>query len=152
YIDGQKSDDSLVQWTVDQIKSKIPFLNNPTKTIEEWIMARVNDLVPKDENHAFLLGAASTLTQIVDSLVPGVSNVFKDAVTAAVGNFTSITHNRLYVPPDTKSLRFDIFEPFSPYPNAKVKVTMTSADPGAQPEVIGSVTLAPGFFKKTKYA
>jgi uncharacterized repeat protein (TIGR01451 family) len=139
---------------LEQIK-KLVGLGSPGKTASKLASDILDKLLPSKEDHSFMIGGPSALGPMVSAVVGDTSGTVSDLVNAvlgAVGNFDTITHNRLYVPTDTQCLTFDVIEPFVPDGDSKIEVDMTSADPGAKPDPIGTVTLPSGFFSKATYA
>jgi hypothetical protein len=127
------------------------------EAFKEYISAGLGELFKKafgdGSNYALLMGASSTLSDVIQTLFPSGLDDLLQGVLDQIVNLDTITHNRLAVPDDQPQLAFDVIAPLMVLPGAKLKVRFlaTDLDPTLQDSPWQTVELDVSFFSRKTY-
>ena len=106
--------------------------------------------VDTSPDFGFLFGGPQALQAMVDGLLPGPIGEAIAATIANAGEFDSITHNRMYIPPGMKFLKLDYLLPINISAGLDMSVTFNavSSNPGGPRTVTETQTIPASFFAK----
>ncbi|MFA7602961.1 MAG: Ig-like domain-containing protein, partial [Novosphingobium sp.] len=141
-------------------------LDGVTALVKTVMNAMIDKVFKPESNYALLMGGEKGVGALLFGLLDGLTDLhalrpdiqeflqavrkYVDYVIEKVADFTTIQHNRVYVPTSANFLTFETFSPWLLTPNVEMLVTITPID-GSLAPTVKRIRLEPGFWESTTH-